>query len=175
MLGDGAFWNRDWTGLGGSACLSFPKTPRVEDAPQPSSPQPVLVPPGPRCPLGRRVPDAECRWEKHRPLGHPTWAWMEPLRPAYNQEGRLMTPLRGWEPTGLRPGCLAHSQTGIRSAERVKLGKTQEESQRALRGHSGFCFGSGLRGVGTDLRSHSGTLDSQAPLTLCSDYTIRPP
>ena len=111
--------------------------------------------PGPRCPLGRRVPDAECRWEKHRPLGHPTWAWMEPLRPAYNQEGRLMTPLQGWEPTGLRPGCLAHSQTGIRSAERVKLGKTQEESQRALRGHSGFCFGNGLRGVGTDLRSHS--------------------
>ena len=48
--------------------------------------------------------------------------------PSYNQEGRLMTPLQGWEPTGLRPGCLAHSQTGIRSAERVKLGKTQEES-----------------------------------------------
>lgn len=38
LLGDGAFWNQDWTGLGGSAGLSFPKTPSVEDAPQPSSP-----------------------------------------------------------------------------------------------------------------------------------------
>lgn len=63
---------------------------------------------------------------EHQPLGHPTWAQMEPLRPAYNQEGRLMTPLRGWELRGLQAGCLAHSQIAIRSAERVKLGKTQE-------------------------------------------------
>ena len=56
LLGDGASWNRDWTGLGGSTGLSFHKTLSVEDAPQPSSPQPVLVPPWAQVPPGQKSP-----------------------------------------------------------------------------------------------------------------------
>lgn len=65
--------------------------------------------------------------------------------PSYNQEGRLMTPLQGWEPTGLRPGCLAHSQDRHQECRKSEAWENPRRELKGPQGHSGFCFGSRLR------------------------------